>query len=424
MAGQWSSNLNLELPSPTFNQTLDEIRDRSELCHETSPRAEARELRIKRLLHPLHSRICTWQLTPSIDVQSHHIELLHAALTINTVVYPHIPSSYFPTTRSGRRSPGPTGPVSYFYFEGSHCKTRENSWPRSRPDGRGAAHGGGTGGGTGGGGTGSTGGNHCECRSNSSSAFYGEDDIAKDEEDWGQKRCPLKNLSNIYDFYNYVTQRRLDCEKLVMLGGRLRNFTPPVVLGEKWVCLSPKFNVKPRHCIVYSFGISSDWTFDDDISTKYQCKVYAFDHTIGLRDHNRSPFIQFFNMGISNRQTLRGDGSSVMDRYVNILKMLGHEHSTLDYLKLDIEGSEPSVFQDIFTHTPNLLKNVKMISMEIHINSQKNREEFWKYFQLLDCFGFKVMFSEINPVSRKTRPRKDLVVACCYEVVWARDRQW
>lgn len=57
-----------------------------------------------------------------------------------------------------------------------------------------------------------------------------------------------------------------------------------------------------------------------------------------------------------------------MDRYANILAMLGLLNSVIDVLKIDVEGSEVAFFGDVFATTPNLLKNVKMIAMEIHLN--------------------------------------------------------
>lgn len=58
-----------------------------------------------------------------------------------------------------------------------------------------------------------------------------------------------------------------------------------------------------------------------------------------------------------------------MDRYANILAGLGHLNSIIDILKIDVEGSEVAFFGDVFGKTPNLLKNVKMIAMEIHMDS-------------------------------------------------------
>lgn len=58
-----------------------------------------------------------------------------------------------------------------------------------------------------------------------------------------------------------------------------------------------------------------------------------------------------------------------VDRYSNILAQRGHLNSVIDVLKIDVEGNELPFFSDMFANTPNLLKNVKMIAMELHITS-------------------------------------------------------
>lgn len=49
---------------------------------------------------------------------------------------------------------------------------------------------------------------------------------------------------------------------------------------------------------------------------------------------------------------------------------------------------------------------------------------YWKLFQLLECLGFKIMFTEINPVWDFMFEHEDTYVSLFYDVVWARDQQW
>nr|XP_053629711.1 uncharacterized protein LOC128686706 [Cherax quadricarinatus] len=248
---------------------------------------------------------------------------------------------------------------------------------------------------------------------------------AYDHQDWGNLNCTLPRLNNPDEFYAYIYNRQLPCDKPVMVGGELKSH-PPYMVGEKWVCMSKTYNIVPGRCIVLSFGILQDFSFDDDMDQRFNCKVYAFDPTIGRETHRRSPNIMFYDLGISHSDD--EINTTKLARYETILKKLGHENSTIDYLKIDVEGAELGFFQDVFTNTPNLLKNVKQIGMEIH-NSYTNkmsevREKYWKYFQLLDCFGFKLMFSEINPVHNLRFLFRGQARSCCYELVWARARQW
>jgi len=51
--------------------------------------------------------------------------------------------------------------------------------------------------------------------------------------------------------------------------------------GQKAVCLDVDFLAKAKagQCLVYSFGIDTDWTFEEAMAN-LGCKVRAFDPTI------------------------------------------------------------------------------------------------------------------------------------------------
>ncbi|KAK3865683.1 hypothetical protein Pcinc_028725 [Petrolisthes cinctipes] len=252
--------------------------------------------------------------------------------------------------------------------------------------------------------------------------FYKEVDFAKDDEDWEKKSCsPVLTLPDPDEFYNYVETPRLQCEIPVMVGGKRRS---TVIDGNKWVCMSKKFKVQPDKCVVMSFGISTDWSFDDEMDKKYGCKVYSFDHTIHKQDHERSKNLKFYSLGLSGTTRTNKKGIVTIDRYINTLKKLNLENSTIDYLKIDIEGSELSFFGDVLYQTPNLMKNVKMMGIEIHMTKKDHLQRFWEFFQRLECLGFKVIFTEMNRVKSNWFHQGKKLRSMCYEVVWARDRQW
>ncbi|XP_046560864.1 uncharacterized protein LOC124269859 [Haliotis rubra] len=49
--------------------------------------------------------------------------------------------------------------------------------------------------------------------------------------------------------------------------------------------------VKP--CIVYSFGINNDFSFDDDTAKHYECDVSSFDPSMTEASYQRSPRVRF-----------------------------------------------------------------------------------------------------------------------------------
>ncbi|XP_063603928.1 uncharacterized protein LOC134779675 [Penaeus indicus] len=232
------------------------------------------------------------------------------------------------------------------------------------------------------------------------------------------KTCSLRTSVDPEEIYKYMETTTVKCEMPVMVGGTAKT-KKPHIMNEKWMCLDARYNIVPGKCTVYSFGIDSDWSFDDDMDKRFNCKVYSFDHTIKRKDHQRSSNIKFYATGISSEKT------DNVDRYINILKRLGHENTTIDYLKMDVEGAELQFFEDIFTKTPQVLKNIKQIGMEFHPGRYEDRKKLYlKYVQLLECFGFKLIFGHILDVPHLLFKSNGKTRSCCYELVWVQDRQW
>ena len=45
-----------------------------------------------------------------------------------------------------------------------------------------------------------------------------------------------------------------------------------IIDGDRWICLDEKLDIQPNKCVVLSFGINNEWSFDDDIE-KLGCMV-------------------------------------------------------------------------------------------------------------------------------------------------------
>ena len=135
----------------------------------------------------------------------------------------------------------------------------------------------------------------------------------------------------------------------------------PVIDGDKEVCLDKEFNIDPRRCIVYSFGIRNEWSFDDSMAW-YGCNVYAFDPTMNKQTHKRGNKISFYNIGISNTDgfiTIRQQKNCKVMRFISIMEqLLGHDNNNvmIDYLKMDVEGAEVPFLEDVLKNTPHVLQ--------------------------------------------------------------------
>lgn len=127
-----------------------------------------------------------------------------------------------------------------------------------------------------------------------------------------------------------------------------------------------------RESIIYSFGVGEDLSFDLGLIEKYDLQVYAFDPTpksiSWVKAQTLPPNIHFFDYGIASfdgtalfyppenaehvshsmlrRAHNTGNAIEVrVRRLSSIMQELGHSH--LSILKMDIEGAEYGVIEDM-----------------------------------------------------------------------------
>ncbi|XP_042868130.1 uncharacterized protein LOC122250661 [Penaeus japonicus] len=243
--------------------------------------------------------------------------------------------------------------------------------------------------------------------------------VTRDEEkDNGPLVCPMPALQSGDQIRQILTTVEMPCGNTTTFGGPPRGKKG----SSKNVCLDAKFGITPGSCVVFSFGINHDWSFEDEMA-EFGCKVFAYDPTMDVEDHQRSPNLRFFATGIANFNGTKiiGMGKNwkerKVNRFENLVKEAGMEGVAIDVVKLDVELSELDFFQDMLFNSRHVLKNIKQLAVEIHsyfrsqeVNSLSRHQVFWPYLNLLRCAGFKLISSEAGGYWR--------------EVVWAQDRVW
>ncbi len=169
----------------------------------------------------------------------------------------------------------------------------------------------------------------------------------------------------------------------------------------------------PSKAIVYSFGIGEDISFDQKIIEKHNCKVYGFDPTpksINYINKNTPPnqFI-FHPYGIGERtehvnfllpknkehvsgsvyeHKLLDEDNSIevlLKSFRDITSGLNHQH--IDILKMDIEGSEYAVMEDILTSGVSITQ-ILVETHERFFNDGITKGR--KFFKLLHQHGYRI----------------------------------
>ncbi|KAI9563628.1 hypothetical protein GHT06_011092 [Daphnia sinensis] len=181
---------------------------------------------------------------------------------------------------------------------------------------------------------------------------------------------------------------RSSCNVFYEFGGVVINDTYRYKDGQKSVCLDDGLKPAVNDCLVYSFGIDNEWSFDDDMA-KLGCDVYSFDPSMEENDHNRSPQIHFFQIGIWNR-----DGHIFLDKkrpdvawkvltlssIYERLKLF-HGQRIIDYVKIDIEGDEWTILPEIIQS--GILNRIKQFAMEIHFDGDDSVDDIRQRIKLL-----------------------------------------
>jgi hypothetical protein len=196
------------------------------------------------------------------------------------------------------------------------------------------------------------------------------------------------------------------------------------------ICTDGTFNLTPP-CLVYSFGIGYIWTFDDDVTKKFFCKDLAYDPSMGVKDHNRSELISFFNVGIGGVNGVNNKNWKIRT-YNELLKENGHEKSIVDVLKIDVEHAEwESLVYVLSQPAPSALSRVKQLLIEIHFRdawrpataSTADLVMYWRILLGIRRLGFrawKIHEAPFPPSHYYSRRRQQLPnkLVSCFEILF------
>lgn len=100
--------------------------------------------------------------------------------------------------------------------------------------------------------------------------------------------------------------------------------------GGKWVCGMSKFvaSSKVKPCVIYSFGVRDESSFENEMLSRTDCEVWAYDFSVvdfgeQLESSNRAR-AKFMQVGIAGKTDKSRDPPfySIAD----LMKMNGHDY--------------------------------------------------------------------------------------------------
>ncbi|OWF53498.1 Methyltransferase-like protein 24 [Mizuhopecten yessoensis] len=189
------------------------------------------------------------------------------------------------------------------------------------------------------------------------------------------------------------------------------------------VCLEKNL-VQKNNCLVYSFGIDFDFSFDDQISEEWGCTVHSFDPSMNTPSYRRSSKVFFHNIGLSNFNGTTPDANWTMLTFQGLRQRLHHQKVLPDVIKMDIEDWEWHVIPEMLSSKS--LNGIKQFLVEFHFSNipEADSEGFWisKLFLIKEIYamGFRMTWATRNLLNvwRSRVTGKDIIG--CFEVTFIR----
>jgi hypothetical protein len=218
-----------------------------------------------------------------------------------------------------------------------------------------------------------------------------------------------KLYNELLEKFNSIHTRdflRYKCEKTLRVGGEpqfLAN-APDLLYrvdGAWHLCMDLNLPPVQNNCNVLSFGINTDPSFDIAMIEQFGCKVHSFDPLIEApvfqSKRFADPILQnapvlkvnekwtFYAIGISHGEQVKSDYKNVQKggylRLEDIYKLTCLENQVVDVFKIDIEGGEKQVFDNM--DVDYACKYIKQFMFETHKNFQFHElSKFEKCFRL------------------------------------------
>uniref|UniRef100_A0A7E4VZH1 Methyltranfer_dom domain-containing protein n=1 Tax=Panagrellus redivivus TaxID=6233 RepID=A0A7E4VZH1_PANRE len=191
-------------------------------------------------------------------------------------------------------------------------------------------------------------------------------------------RKAMANGDTVGEFHNLLAPEVL-CPNLFRVG-RIGD-------GGKWIC-GPQFIADwKKKCVIYSFGINWDTSFETEIHgiTQGKCDIV----TVDSRRQN-IPAKQLSAIGAPYVETAISSSTNKTSTTVSdLMKRFNHDH--IDVLKMDIEGAEYAIADELFN------MKICQIMVELHVSGDTlDYKKFVSWLQKASAAGYYLIHHENN----------------------------
>ncbi|XP_059152592.1 uncharacterized protein LOC131938539 [Physella acuta] len=144
------------------------------------------------------------------------------------------------------------------------------------------------------------------------------------------------------------------CWKMLMIGH----------VSDLWEVCRDKLVAFKQPCIVYQFGASVDFVFEERVSKMYKCQVHVFDpDKVDSIRVKRSNKVTLYQLGIAETRAVR-DGRVYLP-WSDLVELLDHNVSHIQMVNFDLKNATWTVLPHLIAN--NHLSQVSQIGMEIHL---------------------------------------------------------
>ena len=242
-------------------------------------------------------------------------------------------------------------------------------------------------------------------------------------------RAEMLDLPDIVQYLEWTN--RSSCALVQDFGGQMISAGERAGLdGQKAVCLDPPELAPPvHHCVVYSFGIKDEWSFEEAMA-KYGCRVFAFVPNGQQQQHNRTTdVIQFFHWTLGSKSLINNDTglpTKTLDEIYRDLVGLRGDDVAIDYLKMDVKWAEWHVLSQILQS--GMLDKVRQLAVKIHLpftasfsDADQGLDEFRRLFSIIrsvETYGMVRFDSKRNIYFQHEISFLNYTDPMAYELAW------